>query len=226
MERIPERQRLVPAGRVAGEFQRHGDRRGAARGEENLVEVARRGLDEAPRERRRGRIGETARAERQGFHFTADRGDDLRVAVAELMDAVAVKIEDAPAVDVGQDRALGAHDRRETRRRQRLAQEIALVLVERGARGIAERGAPFRPRRRNIDVALDRRRTGVRSRPLAPREPLLDFLHDWHQVGDAVDDIVRARAFELMHRRLAPLVRSRREQAPPCLHATGRNNCR
>src|ERR1700691_5412060 len=46
---------------------------------------------------------------------------------------------------------------------------------------------------------------GTRSRPLAPREPLLDFLHDWRQVGHAVDDIMRARAFELIHCRLAPL---------------------
>ena len=161
VERVPERQRLVPAGGVAREFQRHGNRRGAARGEQNLVEVARRGLNEAPRERRRGRIGETARTEGKAFHFTADRGDDLWVAVAELMDAVAVKIEDAPAVDVGQNRAFGAHDRRETRRRQRLAEEIALVLVERGARGVAERGAPFRPRRRDVDVAFGRWRTRV-----------------------------------------------------------------
>ena len=215
MERIPERQRLVPAGGVTGEFQRHGNRSGAARGEQNLVEVARRGLNEAPRERRRGRIGETARAEGQGFHFAADRGDDLWVAVAELMDAVAVKIEDAPAVDVGQNRAFGAHDRRETGRRQRLAEEIALVLVERGARGIAERGAPFRSRGRNIDVALDRRRTGfVHGRsPRASRSSIV--AHDWHQVGDAVDDIVRARALELVHRRLAPLcevIRSKRRR--------------
>ena len=150
----------MPAGGVTGEFERHGNRRGAARGEENLVEVAGRGLNETARKRRCGRIGETARTEGQGFHFAADRGDDLWMAVAELMDAVAVKIEDAPTVDVGQNGALGAHDRCKTGRRQRLAEKITLVLVERGARGIAERGAPFGSGGRNIDVALDRRRTG------------------------------------------------------------------
>src|SRR6202021_2733505 len=116
---------------VTSEFQRHGDRRGAAWGEQNLVEVVRRGLNQAPRQRRRGRIGETAWAEGKGFHLVTDCGDDLWVAVAELMDAVAVKVEDAPAVDVGQDRAFGAHDRRETGRGKRLTEEKNLALAAR-----------------------------------------------------------------------------------------------
>jgi hypothetical protein len=47
------------------------------------------------------------------------------------MDAVAVKVEDALTLDVGQNRACGQHDRGETGRRQRLAEEITLVLLER-----------------------------------------------------------------------------------------------
>src|SRR6202453_292873 len=45
----------------------------------------------------------------------------------------------------------------------------------------------------------------IRSWPLAPREPLLDFLHDWHEISDAVHDVMRARALQLIHRGLAPL---------------------
>ena len=67
--------------------------------------------------------------------------------VAELVDAVAVKIEDTSAVDVGQNRAFGAHDGRETRRRERLAEEIKLVFVDGGPRGVAERRPPFPSRR-------------------------------------------------------------------------------
>src|SRR3984957_20088470 len=44
-----------------------------------------------------------------------------------------------------------------------------------------------------------------RSRPLASRESILDRAHDWHQIVYAVDDIMRARAFELVHRGLAQL---------------------
>ena len=62
----------------------------------------------------------------------------LGMAVAELMDAVAVEIENAPAVDVGEPGALGADDLGQAGRRQRLAQKIALVLVERRARPLAQ----------------------------------------------------------------------------------------
>ena len=53
---------------------------------------------------------------------------------------------------------IGANDWRKAWRRQRLAQEIALVLVERSASRSAERGPPFRTRGRHVDVALSRRR--------------------------------------------------------------------
>ena len=87
---------------------------------------------------RRGRVGIAARAEGQALHLAADRLDHPRVAVAELMDAVAVEIENALAVDVGEPGALGADDFGQARRRQRLAQKIALVLVERRARPLAQ----------------------------------------------------------------------------------------
>lgn len=53
------------------------------------------------------------------------------------MHAVAVEIEDASRIDVGKHRALGPHDLRQARRRQRLAEEIALIIVERIARPLA-----------------------------------------------------------------------------------------
>ena len=115
VERIPERQRLVPAGGVARELQRHADRRRPARREQCLVEPRRRRLDQPAGERGRGRVGVAARAEGQGLHLAADRFDHSRVAVAELMDAVAVEIENALAVDVGEPGALGARRSRSGR---------------------------------------------------------------------------------------------------------------
>src|SRR5271156_4856809 len=96
------------------------------------------------------------------------------MAVAELMHAVAVEIEDAPPVDVDQSCALGPHDLRQARRRQRLAQEIALILIESVARPLAQGLPPSGARWRDVDVAfaeqhsavfhLTRARAGIRGR--------------------------------------------------------------
>ena len=157
VERIPERQRLVSAGGVARELQRHADRRRSARREQSLVEPRRRRFDQPTGKRGRGRVGIAARAEGQALHLAADRLDHPRMAVAELMDAVAVEIENAPPVDVGEPGALGAHDFGETGGRQRLAQKIALVLVERRARPLAQRRAPRGARRADVHVAFAQR---------------------------------------------------------------------
>jgi hypothetical protein len=80
------------------------------------------------------------------------------MAVTQLMDAVAVEIEEVPTFEVGQGRARRALDDVETGGRQRLMQEIARILVEARARRVREAVAPCRPARRQIAVAFARSR--------------------------------------------------------------------
>ena len=117
--------------------------------------------NETARQRGCRRVGVAARAERQGLHFARDRRDHARMAVSQLVHAVAVEVEDASPVDVGQHRALRPHDLGQARRRQRLSQEVALVLVERGARPLAQGDAPRRARRRHVPFAFARRQSGI-----------------------------------------------------------------
>jgi hypothetical protein len=58
---------------------------------------------------RHGRlIGETARRERQLVELRLERGNQPRVAVAQMVHAIAVKIHISPAVEVLEPQALGA----------------------------------------------------------------------------------------------------------------------
>ena len=97
----------------------------------------------------------SARAERQGIELGLDRRHDLGVAVADLMDTVAVEIEDAAALLVDEPAAGGALGDVQAGCGQRLAQEPALVFGQRVARRLVEmpRG-PGLPCGRQIAVAL------------------------------------------------------------------------
>ncbi len=154
VEGIPHRQRLVPARRVARELQRHADGGGPARREQHFGKVARCRLAEPFGQRDGGAVGVAARAEGQTVDLGLDGRDDARVAVAELVDAVAVEIEDAAPLDIDERGALGPLDDIETRRRQGLVQEVALVGVEKVARLGAELCPPSGAQRRKITVAL------------------------------------------------------------------------
>ena len=138
VEGIPHRDRLVPAGGVAGELERHADGGRAAGRKQHLAQIARRQLDQAARQIDSCTIGVAARAEGQGIELGLDRRHDLGVAVADLMDTVAVEIEDAAALLVGEPAAGGVLGDVQAGCGERLAQEPALVFGQRVARRLVE----------------------------------------------------------------------------------------
>ncbi len=155
VEAVPQRQRLVAAGREARELQRHADRERAAGREEHLAERVGRQRGEPRREVDRGGIGEPPRRKGQGVQLRLDRRHDVRMAVAHLMHVVAVEIHHATAFDVGEPDALAGCHRVEARRRQRLVQEHVGVGVEHRARlGVQVRRLELAAQRRGVDVAL------------------------------------------------------------------------
>jgi hypothetical protein len=169
MERVPHRDRLVPSRRDARELQRHADRLGAPGREKHLVQVAGCRFDEAPRERDRVRVGEPARRERQRVERALDCLDDARMPVPDLMHAVAVEVQVAAAFHVGEPGARRASERVHARRRERLMQEVARVLVEQGARRRADvRRLPLPAARREVDVAFGGGIVRRRRKALAP----------------------------------------------------------
>ena len=101
-----------------------------------------------------GVISARRRARSMGIQRALHGSDDTRMAIADLMHAVAVKIENPPPLVVDQRRALGGDDLVEAGRRERLMQEPALVFIEGCARSLAERGAPGGTVRRKVHVAF------------------------------------------------------------------------
>ncbi len=155
VERVPHREGLVAAGGQPGKLERDADRGAAAGGQQQARAGHRRGLAQTARQLDRRPVGVAARAERQGRQRLAHRRQHRRVAVADLVHAVAVKVEDAPPGGVGQPRALRALQRIQAGRRQRRVQEPAGVLGEQLAGGGVEvRGLPGLPARAEVDVAL------------------------------------------------------------------------
>ena len=145
----------VPPGANSTLFERLGRKRG-----ELLRECHRRGVRVA------------ARRKGQRVELRANGGHDVGMAVAHLMDAVAVEIHDAAAFDIGQPDAFAGRERIEAGRRQRLMQEDLGVGVEQRARFVVHvRAFERAAQRRQIDVSLggevDRRQWLVHR----PRKP-------------------------------------------------------
>jgi hypothetical protein len=166
MKRIPEAQCLEAARGGAGELERHLDRVAAAGGEQHLAGRAGERL-EARAERlgqfHRRLAGVAAWREAQLVELLLDRGDHVRMRIADVVHVVAVKIHVAPAGHVLDPDALGAADRVQARRRHRLVQERGAVAVEQGARGHVEVvRLPARAACRQVDVAFGLGRDGGR----------------------------------------------------------------
>ncbi len=167
VERVPHRDRLVPPGGEARELQRHADRARATGREENLGEVAGCELDQAAGERDRGLVREAPGRERERVERAPDRLHDAWVPVADLVDAVAVKIHVAPALDVLEPDAGRGGERVEARRRKRLVQEVLRVLGEQRPRRGREPGFPSLAQGRQVHVTLGREIGARRSGPPA-----------------------------------------------------------
>ena len=86
-----------------------------------------------------------------------------RMAIADVVHAVAVEVHEAPALDILDPDPLGAPDHREARWGYRLLQEAARVLVEHGpGRGPGLGFGPFPAARRSVGFALGLCRVHVR----------------------------------------------------------------
>ena len=169
VERVPHRQRLVPARGEPRELQRHPDRQRAAGREQHLAQRVGRERRELGGEVDGRLVREPARREGQGVERVPDRGHHVRMAVADLVHVVAVEIHDPPALDVLEPDPFARGERVEARRGQRLVQEMPRVGVEqRPRRAVHVLRLERAPQRRQIDVALGHRARG-RQRVVHPR---------------------------------------------------------
>jgi hypothetical protein len=120
-------------------------RPGAARAEQHFAKIPRREVDELARQRDRGPVRVAARAERELLDLSRRGGDHRRVCEPHLMDEIAVEVHVPPALQVLEVDPLAAAQRVEARRRQGLAEEVAGIGIEDGARlGVEHRGLPAR----------------------------------------------------------------------------------
>jgi hypothetical protein len=155
VEGVPHRHGLVPPGHQPGQLERHADGRRATGGEEQLGLGHRRGLAEPLRQLDGGRVGVAPRAEGQRRQGLLHRLHHLRVAVADLVQAVAVEIEDAPARQVGQPGPLGSLQGVQAGGGHRLVEEPACVLGEQRPRRLVQVCAlPGLAALAEVDVAL------------------------------------------------------------------------
>ena len=115
VKRIPHRNEFEPPGGDARELERQTNSRGASGSEQDAIAVARRELTQFFRQRD-GRFARvTPRAERKCVELIFDRGDDSRMAEADLMHVVAVKIEVATSFDVLNPRVPAGFERVQAR---------------------------------------------------------------------------------------------------------------
>src|SRR5262245_7918163 len=106
MERVPHRNELEPPGGDAGQLQRHADGGRAAGRKANAPQVAGGEFTE-PSRQCDGRFARVAPgAKRKGVELLFDRGNNPRMAEADLMNVVAVEIEVTTALDVLNPRAM------------------------------------------------------------------------------------------------------------------------
>jgi len=132
---LPHGEGLEAAGGHPCQFEGHADGAGAARGQENLG-ISHRGKGREPfAQFDRRSIAVTARAKRQVMHLLDHRLHHPRVAVADLMGAVAVKIEEGSALHIGKAGTRGPGENIEAGRRQALAQKDPLVAFKEAAGG-------------------------------------------------------------------------------------------
>ena len=118
---------LVPTGRHPRELERDLDRVRPAGCEQHLGGRAGPAGEQFFREKHRRLIGEAARRERQRVELRLERGDEARMAIAQMMRRIAVKIDEAPPFHVFEPYALRAFERKWAGRRALLMEEAGGV---------------------------------------------------------------------------------------------------
>ena len=110
----------------------------AARREQDLGEVAGRERGQLRGQRHRRLVGEPPRRERQLVELRLERGNQSRMAVAEVVDVVAVKIHVSAAGQILEPKPVRAAQRGEAGRRQGLMKEVAGVGLDQRPHGRVE----------------------------------------------------------------------------------------
>ncbi|VTR66229.1 hypothetical protein DESC_460124 [Desulfosarcina cetonica] len=132
MKTVPHGNGLEAAGGCPGQLERHAHRAGAPRDQQHLAQGHGGDFRQFLGQRDCRNVGVAPRAEGQAIQLRLDGGDHPGVAVAHLVDAVAVKIEDLAALAIGQGGSLTAIEQIEARRGETLAQVGARIAVEPG----------------------------------------------------------------------------------------------
>ena len=130
MKRVPHRDGFESAGGGARQLHGHADGGGAARREQHLLQISRREFGEFFRQLDRRNIRITPGAKRERVHLRHDGLNHARMAKADLVDVVAVEIQQAPAVQVFDVRAVARLQNIQAGRGQRLMEEVFGVLVQ------------------------------------------------------------------------------------------------
>ncbi|MNZ94817.1 hypothetical protein D3C78_1139340 [compost metagenome] len=132
MKGIPQGHHLAVAGDEAGEFQGNAHHLAAARGEQHPVEIAGSQFGQSAGTIDGDLMGVAAGCERQIGELLLHRSHHLGVAVAQLMDAVAVKIEVTRARYAGQPAPLRPLNQIQTGGGEGLMEEVAAIFRQSG----------------------------------------------------------------------------------------------
>ena len=97
---IPERKGLVPSGRDACDFQGNFDGIRSTGREQHLGQIARRNFGEFFSQRGCRLVGEAARCKWQLVHLCGDCRFQPRMAIADMVNVVAMKIEITLALNI------------------------------------------------------------------------------------------------------------------------------
>jgi hypothetical protein len=130
MKRLPHRDEFEPSGGHACKLERHADRAGSTGRKQNPIQVSPSQRREPGGQFNRRLTSVSPGAETQLIELVLDGGDDSRVSKPDLMHIVAVKIKVTAPLDIFDPCALGTFEHVQTRRGERLVEELASVLIK------------------------------------------------------------------------------------------------
>ena len=162
MERVPKGQGLEPSGRDSCDLERGLDRIRAACREEDLGEIAGCDLTDLFRKLGRHITAKTPGREGKLIHLLGDRSLQARMAIADVMDGVAVKIHVAASIPILDPDAFRLADGAEARGGNGLMDETCGISRYRFTRVIAEARLPFQPSLAQIGLTFGIIRGSVR----------------------------------------------------------------